>query len=570
MTDTLTPDDAPLWTTETLCSLLAHRDEEVRAWALERLTLLHPSVLPEVVPAVLQDPSRRVLSKALDAHRVSPTEAGREVLRQRLRGKGLPEGIRHTIQGLLRQGSLETEEADEDEARVVALAAEPARLRAMAPAALGGEDDAARLDTMMALRRRPERWAGTLVLEHLESLLKRDLTYTPWELLEEMGEVRALEPALRWHRPGEQVLATHIAFLARLAAQEDTLPPAIAAEAAERDAFMKRAIEDASRHDFLPAPDPTLPLRLSLRCRRCRAVGEYDVKKVWVDLAVMSKRPQDWDGVVLGRIVTCKWCGAVDDYELTRMATMTITSHLMLATMGKGGTDGPVQVQQLGLWDGTRVHRPSQALAHLQALAESRPTSGEAWRRLGNLRETYGQIDGAVAAWKEAIVRDPDEAEACYALAMEHDNRREPEVAFGYVRELFARQARQTGDWPLRATMLVEALQVAVPYALAQGRPLGLQVTPRGSPDAAVVIDLQALREVSVVSALFDRGQVPTTALTDGVVTGELGPLKGLRARPTPALLASTRPVRNVEPKVGRNDPCPCGSGKKFKKCCGP
>jgi hypothetical protein len=25
----------------------------------------------------------------------------------------------------------------------------------------------------------------------------------------------------------------------------------------------------------------------------------------------------------------------------------------------------------------------------------------------------------------------------------------------------------------------------------------------------------------------------------------------------------------NVEQKVGRNDPCPCGSGKKYKKCCG-
>ena len=23
------------------------------------------------------------------------------------------------------------------------------------------------------------------------------------------------------------------------------------------------------------------------------------------------------------------------------------------------------------------------------------------------------------------------------------------------------------------------------------------------------------------------------------------------------------------QPKVGRNDPCPCGSGKKYKKCCG-
>lgn len=28
-------------------------------------------------------------------------------------------------------------------------------------------------------------------------------------------------------------------------------------------------------------------------------------------------------------------------------------------------------------------------------------------------------------------------------------------------------------------------------------------------------------------------------------------------------------PVRRTEPKVGRNDPCPCGSGKKFKECCG-
>jgi uncharacterized protein YecA (UPF0149 family) len=28
-------------------------------------------------------------------------------------------------------------------------------------------------------------------------------------------------------------------------------------------------------------------------------------------------------------------------------------------------------------------------------------------------------------------------------------------------------------------------------------------------------------------------------------------------------------PVRNAVPKTGRNDPCPCGSGKKFKKCHG-
>lgn len=27
-------------------------------------------------------------------------------------------------------------------------------------------------------------------------------------------------------------------------------------------------------------------------------------------------------------------------------------------------------------------------------------------------------------------------------------------------------------------------------------------------------------------------------------------------------------PLVRTAPKVGRNDPCPCGSGKKHKKCC--
>jgi len=33
----------------------------------------------------------------------------------------------------------------------------------------------------------------------------------------------------------------------------------------------------------------------------------------------------------------------------------------------------------------------------------------------------------------------------------------------------------------------------------------------------------------------------------------------------------SVRPPesRREVPKVGRNDPCPCGSGKKYKRCCG-
>ena len=29
------------------------------------------------------------------------------------------------------------------------------------------------------------------------------------------------------------------------------------------------------------------------------------------------------------------------------------------------------------------------------------------------------------------------------------------------------------------------------------------------------------------------------------------------------------RPFKRLEPKLSPNDPCPCGSGKKYKKCCG-
>ncbi len=27
--------------------------------------------------------------------------------------------------------------------------------------------------------------------------------------------------------------------------------------------------------------------------------------------------------------------------------------------------------------------------------------------------------------------------------------------------------------------------------------------------------------------------------------------------------------ARRAQPKIGRNEPCPCGSGRKYKKCCG-
>jgi preprotein translocase subunit SecA len=45
------------------------------------------------------------------------------------------------------------------------------------------------------------------------------------------------------------------------------------------------------------------------------------------------------------------------------------------------------------------------------------------------------------------------------------------------------------------------------------------------------------------------------------------GPNQGAAAAGEEA--GKTKTVTRATPKIGRNDPCPCGSGKKYKKCCG-
>ena len=56
-----------------------------------------------------------------------------------------------------------------------------------------------------------------------------------------------------------------------------------------------------------------------------------------------------------------------------------------------------------------------------------------------------------------------------------------------------------------------------------------------------------------------ERAKIQMMHQSLGQFEGDSGP-----ARP-----AKTVTVRREHPKVGRNDPCPCGSGKKYKACCG-
>jgi preprotein translocase subunit SecA len=60
--------------------------------------------------------------------------------------------------------------------------------------------------------------------------------------------------------------------------------------------------------------------------------------------------------------------------------------------------------------------------------------------------------------------------------------------------------------------------------------------------------------------AAVPRSQTASVTATSAVQGGDIV---------EEAIEKATAPIRRDVPKVGRNEPCPCGSGKKYKNCCG-
>ena len=93
----------------------------------------------------------------------------------------------------------------------------------------------------------------------------------------------------------------------------------------------------------------------------------------------------------------------------------------------------------------------------------------------------------------------------------------------------------------------------------------------------------QALRHVKATDAYKNEGYKQFQVLLETIrhdVAHSIYHVGIVRqaARPAPSPMAkvaaasaggSRQPARASRRKVGRNDPCPCGSGKKYKHCCG-
>ena len=62
----------------------------------------------------------------------------------------------------------------------------------------------------------------------------------------------------------------------------------------------------------------------------------------------------------------------------------------------------------------------------------------------------------------------------------------------------------------------------------------------------------------SETAAIHEEAPSPTdiSQQQQAAIDGSQGPTRKIE------------PIRNRGERVGRNDPCPCGSGKKYKNCC--
>jgi hypothetical protein len=141
----------------------------------------------------------------------------------------------------------------------------------------------------------------------------------------------------------------------------------------------------------------------------------------------------------------------------------------------------------------------------------------------------------------------------------------------GYLRDLHTRLQPQETNW-----IWVGWQQAIANLGLEDLVPLVEDAFARGLiEDIALSLDdfredLSAALQASDPTGAF-RPSDRDDGHLDDIVSHLSGWVAYQQATPLsrpPAPPPSACPVRNPYRDVGRNDPCPCGSGKKFKKCC--
>ena len=90
-----------------------------------------------------------------------------------------------------------------------------------------------------------------------------------------------------------------------------------------------------------------------------------------------------------------------------------------------------------------------------------------------------------------------------------------------------------------------------------------------GPPSGATATGPQARRAPALPAGSEVRETSDIDLLLPGVAKARSRLDRAVTSGPEGSDTSRSKPQTRSAPKVGRNDPCPCGSGKKYKKCHG-
>ena len=81
----------------------------------------------------------------------------------------------------------------------------------------------------------------------------------------------------------------------------------------------------------------------------------------------------------------------------------------------------------------------------------------------------------------------------------------------------------------------------------------------RGTKQRPAVVRVRTEERAHEIVALCEEHGIQVIVGIEPEETEDISDVERIFCPPVPAVAVA---------KVGRNDPCPCGSGKKYKKCC--
>ena len=88
----------------------------------------------------------------------------------------------------------------------------------------------------------------------------------------------------------------------------------------------------------------------------------------------------------------------------------------------------------------------------------------------------------------------------------------------------------------------------------------GEKTAKLGTEKKPAFVNVQTEERLKEVTSIFEENGWKYTIELEPDKSEDITDLERLLNPPEPKI---------AEKKIGRNDPCPCGSGNKYKKCCG-